>query len=313
MPQAQGDNLQVRLVAESTYGVTPTNSVNWKAQRITGDDLTYEPVTEQSEEIAGVTRGVSDLIAVGQNVSGGFPFELSVGSMDDIFQALLGGTWASDILVPGNVFRSFTIEKYYSDIARYLAFKGMVPNSLSLDFQPRAKVVGSVGFAGSAAVSSATSLVGTGTVAAANTNAVMRTGAGITGLKFDGVAAATVGVRVRSIQLTIEQQAEPDLVVDSDAASSVAIGGFKVSAALETYFDNATAIDWVLNNTNKAIEWQSNSGTKSYKFELPKFSFSGGAPAGAKKGAGILVPLAGTALIDAAGIGQCMRLTRDLT
>jgi len=313
MPQAQGDSLQIHILAESTYGTTPINSVLWKGQRITGDDLTFEPVIEQSEEIAGVTRGVSDLISVGQNVSGGYGFELSVGNMDDVMQALLGGTWSTDILVPGSTFRSFTIEKYYSDIARYLAFKGMVPNALSLDFQPRTKITGICGFTGASAVSSAASLVGTGTVTAANTNAVMRTGAGITALKFDGVAAATVGIRVRSIQLTVEQEVSPDYVVDADAPSGVAAGNFKVTAALETYFDSAVALDWVLGNTTKAIEWTANSGTKSYKFELPKVSFSGGAPAGAQKGAGILLPLAATALIDTGGVGQCIRITRDLT
>ena len=309
---SRGDQVVVRYVRESTFGVTPTNSANWKRARITGEDLSTEVQTEESEELAGTERGTRDLILTGHSAGGGVQFELSPTSFDDLIEAFLGGTWTTDVLKPGNVQRSFTFEKEFNDLGKYIAYKGMAPNKLELKFATKTKVTGSLSFIGAQCAPSASSLVGTGTTAALSTTGVYRTGSSITGLKVNGTAASAQGIRFKSITLSLEQGQTPDDTLDSDYPTGMVAGDLKIGLAAEIYFDDITVVGWMLNGTPFSLEWQVNLAGYSFKVELPKVVLTGGAPGGASRGGALMQSLAGTAVIDPVK-GYSIAITRDNT
>lgn len=77
----------IAYVSESTWGTTPASPSLTKI-RLTGESLTHEKTTVQSEEIRD-DRQISDLVEVGSQASGGIDFELSYAAMQDFFKAAL--------------------------------------------------------------------------------------------------------------------------------------------------------------------------------------------------------------------------------
>ena len=92
---ANGDIFEMTRVRETVYGVTPTNSPNWKTTRLVSDGITAEVDTTVSEEIAGSNVGPSDLLALGITVGGDNSIEFSAGTHDDELEEVMGGTWVA--------------------------------------------------------------------------------------------------------------------------------------------------------------------------------------------------------------------------
>ncbi len=309
---ADADQVTVKYVVEGTYGVTPTDSANWKYLRITGENLTAEPVTEESEELPGTQKGVVDVINNGQTVAGDIPFEYSAVTFDDMIEAALGGTWTADVLEDGNTERSFSIEKNYPDISQFIAYKGKVVNAFSLSMQKKSKISGSVGFSGAQAVTSGTSLVGAGSVAAVNEKPIFRTGATITGVEIDDTAIGTLGVRLHGMDLSVAIGTEPEETVDSNYASGVSTNDLKITISISAYFDNLEIYNRIINTTAFKLEFTINDADgNSYAFVFPRCKFLSGTPDGASKGGAINISGEAVATADKTA-GYAMQITRTL-
>ena len=83
---SESNRVEIKYVAESTYGTTPTNSTAWQALRFTSHSLSGSPSTVVSKEIRS-DRQVSDLILVSQQVGGEIQGEFSCLTYDDLIQA----------------------------------------------------------------------------------------------------------------------------------------------------------------------------------------------------------------------------------
>ena len=93
---SESNRVEIKYVAESTYGTTPTNSTAWQALRYLSNTLTGNPRTIVSNEISS-TRQVTDLILVGQEIGGDINGEFSCNTYDDLIQAAMCGTWTADV------------------------------------------------------------------------------------------------------------------------------------------------------------------------------------------------------------------------
>jgi hypothetical protein len=284
---ANGDLSVWTKVRESTYGVTPINSINWKTLRVKSDSMKGEPETDQSEEITGANVGIADVTLKGINAGGGFECEFSSDSFDDWLEEALGGTWSTGVVQGGTVARSSTYQNYQSDLSgdKYVSYPGGVISSVSLDFQPKEKVKLAANIVCSDAVVAATNLLGTGTLAPADTTPVMRAGSTITGITVDGVAIATLGIRVKSIKLDIKREAEGEAEVNKDGFGQINSKTLIPEITVETYFTNFDMYKKCLAGTAFSFSWAVTDGNDTYTFLMNNCKITSGAPEGAAKGA----------------------------
>jgi hypothetical protein len=91
MPLASSSLVQVRYIAEATFGVIP-GAGNPKNLRITGESLNYDISKESSKEINS-TRTVSSVTATTASANGGVNGELSYQEWDTLMAATLQSTW----------------------------------------------------------------------------------------------------------------------------------------------------------------------------------------------------------------------------
>lgn len=307
---ASGDQITLKFVPESTYGVTPTNSTAWRYLRITGEDFKGEAVTEESEELMGAELGVSEIVVAGQNVSGSINFELSAATFDWAIEAAIGGTWAADTLTNGIVKRSFSFEKHMPDIGRYYLYRGMVVAGIDFKLEKNKRITGSIKFNGAQVSVGTTSAVGSGSVAAINENKIFRSGSTITGIEIDDVSAETAGVRISSLGLNINTNAETEQTIDRDFATGVNILSIKPELDFSIYHDNDNFYTKSLAGTKFKFEITLTDGSgNDYKFTFPACQFTGGAPDGASKGKSIMTALKAIGTVDSAA-GYYMQVQR---
>jgi hypothetical protein len=87
------------------FGTTPTTPV-LKPIRHTGTTLGLSKDAIESEELRQ-DRQVANFRHGNKSVAGDVNVELSYGTFDDLIEATLAGTWATDVLKAGTTRRSF--------------------------------------------------------------------------------------------------------------------------------------------------------------------------------------------------------------
>jgi len=294
---SESNRVEIKYVAESTYGTTPTNSTAWQALRFTSHSLSGSPSTVVSKEIRS-DRQVSDLILVSQQVGGEIQGEFSCLTYDDLIQAAMGGTWTTaGVLKAGTTERHFTLEVGYTDwtAPQYLQYKGMRVGSMGLNFAYGSVATCSFGFAGKTHLSSATSLLGSGSVAAATTTDVLNGSSDISGVEIDGSAPTSI---VKAISLNLNNNLRPLEGVGATGPQDQAYGRSMVTGSIEMYFDDNAAYAKLLANTTASLEWVVGDGTNSYTFLLPKIKFNQGAPTVSGVDTDVMLRLDFTALYD---------------
>ena len=118
MTIATGSRHNMAYVVESTFGTTPSTPV-FTPIRHTGTTIGLSKDSIESEELRE-DRQIANYRHGNKSVSGDINFELSYGSFDDILEAVLCGTWNTDVLKAGTTRRSYTIERHHQDIGKYL-------------------------------------------------------------------------------------------------------------------------------------------------------------------------------------------------
>lgn len=111
---SDSNRVGIRAVVESTWGETPATPT-MQAWRFTGSDtMKLEKASETSEEIREDAQ-ISDTVDVGYNGQGGFAFELSYSTFDDLFEGILRNPWSSDIGFTGNTVDADPIDNSLND------------------------------------------------------------------------------------------------------------------------------------------------------------------------------------------------------
>lgn len=266
---SETNRVSLRYVPETTYNTTPANSTSWKTVRFTGEGLIPNYGTKQSEEIRS-DRMRSDVILTSATVSGPINFEFSPGTLDDFFQAVLGGTWTTNVLKVGTVKRSFSIEKVFNDLAsgnKYDLYTGMRANELKLSFKYGDIATGSCTFNGAGATDSATSAVGTGTVAAATTTQPFDGTFDVSSVTVDGAPA---GLYFKSLDLTLQANLRDKTAIGTPFPYDQGYGSAGVEVAASAYFDSRVLESKVRSGAPFALAFTVSDGTNSYQFSLPR-------------------------------------------
>lgn len=300
MTIATGSRHDMAYVAESTFGTTPTTPV-FVPIRHTGTTLGLSKDAIESEELRQ-DRQIAHYRHGNKSVSGDVNIELSYGSFDDLLQATLAGSWASDVLLAGTTRRSFTIERHHSDINKYLRSTGCSFNSMSLSVAPNSMVTGSFSIIGKSFTVASTAISGA-TYSSESTSAPFDS---FTGSVNEGGSSVAV---VTGIELSVDNGMEALYVVGSDETLLPSIGKSTVTGSITAYFENSLLIDKFISETASSLEFTlTDQAGNSYIFELPNVKYNSGNPEVGGPGA-ITVSLDFVALYDS-GTGSQIQITR---
>ena len=300
MTIATGSRHDMAYVAENTFGTTPTTPT-FTPIRHTGTTIGLSKDAIESEELRQ-DRQIANYRHGNKSVAGDVNIELSYGTFDDLLEATLAGTWATDVLIAGTTRRSFTVERHHTDIGKYLRSTGCSFNALSLSVAPNSMVTGSFSVIGKAFSVASTAISGS-TYSAETTTAPFDS---FTGSITEGGSSIAV---VTSIDLSIDNGMEALYVVGSDETLLPSIGKSTVTGSITAYFENATLIDKFIAETASSLSFVlTDLAGNSYTVDLPNIKYNSGNPEVAGPGA-ITVSLDFVALYDSS-TGSQIEITR---
>tara|TARA_B110001450_G_scaffold247984_1_gene263635 strand:+ start:426 stop:1337 length:912 start_codon:yes stop_codon:yes gene_type:complete len=270
MTIATGSRHNLSYVLESTFGTTPTNP-SFTPIRHTGTTLGLSKDSIESEELRE-DRQVAHYRHGNKSVTGDVNFELSYGGLDDLLQATLCGTWATNVLLAGTTRRSFTVERHHQDIGKFLRSTGCQFNTMSLSVAPNSMVTGSFGVIGSGFSSSGTALTNA-TYSAESTTAPFDS---FTGAITEGGSAIAI---ITALELNIDNGMEALYVVGSSDTLLPSIGKSMVTGSVTAYFENTTLMDKFVNETTSALQFTlTDAAGNDYIVLLPKVKYNSGNP-----------------------------------
>lgn len=236
MAFAPGSQLRFAHVVEVTPGTTPATPA-FAVSRVTKIGGGAKKTTSVSDEMQP-DRNVRGIILEGIDVDGTYDFELSYGTFDAIFESVLQGAWTTNVLKNGTTRKYFTFEE--ADLAGTSSFfrhKGSIVDELSLSLQARKKITGSFRTI-SMQEEVATTAISGATYTAANTNAIMTSGAAIGALSLTGL---TTQPKIKSLDLKIgngltRREKLTSLYTDEPFAGQVSVTGTVVAYLESTEF-----------------------------------------------------------------------------
>lgn len=233
------DSNRVRLlyVAETTWDTPPTTPT-MKTVRITGESFTPEITNIQSAEIRA-DRNTADTVQTSRQNSGSFEFEVSPTSYDDFIAAALFSTWHTNVCKNGIAETSFTFEKGWTDISRYIIYSGMVCNTFSMSLKTGAIATGSFGFMGGDASVSGTSLAGS-KITAATTTTVLNCMTNVATLHEGSTYTNLNGIYVQEVSFSLNNNVRTISGIGFDTPQDVGVGKLEITGNLSAILNAAS-------------------------------------------------------------------------
>jgi len=300
MTIATGSRHNLSYILESTFGTTPS-SPGFTPIRHTGTTMGLTKEAMESEELRE-DRQIAHYRHGNKSVSGDINFELSYGGLDALLEAVMCGSWATNVLKAGTTRRSFTLERHHQDIGKYLRSTGCQFNAFSLSVAPNSMVTGSFGVIGKGFTTSSSTL-GSSTYSAETTTAPFDS---FTGSITEGGSAVAV---ITGLELNVDNGMEALYVVGSDETLEPSIGKSTVTGSITAYFENTALIDKFIGETASAIVFTLTDALgNDYIVSLPNIKYNSGSPEVSGPGA-ITVTLDFVALYNASDASQ-MKITR---
>lgn len=262
MAFAQGSRSSLSLIAESTFGTTPTgdftnlpfstHSLNLTKDRLAGTDI-------QADRMARVDRHGN------RQVGGDIVVDLRDGDYDLLLQSAMLNTFDTDVLKVGTTPRFFSIEDYAADIDQARLFTGMSVSTMGISLAPNQMVTTTFGMVGKDMTISDTQKIQDEASGAVPFDAY----SGDIGI--GNVAGASTVAIVTALDFTLTNSFAPTFVIGDNSAPSLEYGRAEVEGTLTAYFEDASLINRFLNETATEIEVSVNdpSGNNAYTFLFP--------------------------------------------
>ena len=309
------DLVQISVVAENVYGVTPTNPA-FVVIRTTGEGLAFAPTTVKSSEM-NPARQVTDSILTGGTVSGNLNFELA---HETWFDQLLAGAfcadWQSDLLKVGTAFKSFTVEKRIpvpGGVTQYHRYAGCTVNGFSFDIKPNAIITGSFTLLGKGVTTGEDSLPGA-TYSNPYLNPIM-TAPRVVGIEIGGVPA--VAQCFNNLQLSMNNNNRAIECIGTLGAKELALGRCEITATFGVLFNDSTLLKTLLDQVETSLRFQTNdslqigspSGFNSFTWTIPRVKFTSNPVVAGGTNQDVVNTVAAEGLLDTiAGTAlQCLR------
>lgn len=266
---ATGSQADQNFIAESTYGTTPATPT-FINMRMSSSTLKLTKGNFQSPEIRAdrqVAHSRNGILAVGGDTS----IVMSYGTFDDLFEALFGGTWSSDVLKVGNTVRSFTFENRLPDIdtPEWERFTGCQINTFNLSIQPEGMITGAFGIMGQDEATATTAIAGA-TYGAPTVTEPMDS---FQGSILEGGGASAI---IQSMDFTITNNIGTSPAIGSNVTLQPPLNKFIVTGTLTAYYQSKALFDKFRNETSSSITVTISDGTSTYAFDFSNVHYTGG-------------------------------------
>lgn len=279
MPINQGSRLRTAYIAEATWGTTPATPT-FKNMRLTRNSIRGNKGTAVSDEIRD-DRNVVDEIVLSRSAGGNLEGEFSYGSFDDFIEAVMMGTWTTNVLKVGSTIRSYTIEETSevgSGAPRYARFPGMMLDTWALNAPAREKVTTTFGLLGKKEDhSTGHTLISGATYTAVNAEKIIPTSGSISGLALAGTLVTVAAPKVLSLSLNVNNNLAERPVVDDEYSLQPRIGKCDVTGEIVIYFEDKTHYEVVdrhdLGTLTFTLGFEAN---KKYTFLFPRLRYGDG-------------------------------------
>jgi hypothetical protein len=148
--------------------------------------------------------------------------------------------------------KTFTIQKEFSDVAQFFAYRGMAVSKLSLALATGALLTGSLDFMGSDSIRTGATQFGAA-AGAATAYGIMNAVTGVGKILLDGDPVANTFVKSANVTIDAKLRAQTGLGVLGNVGigrSTYAVGG-----SLEIYLNDGAIYDKALANTTVSIQF----------------------------------------------------------
>lgn len=273
MAFADTDGTTLRLVEETTYGVTPVNSLLWKAVRAKGWSINPQIATIESEELSA-NVDVLDVITATQQ--GMFTMNLEY-SKDANFETMLEhifrGAFATNVLKGGVLRKSMSFEEVSQGTAtEYAAMPGVRLDSMTISGSVGRIIDVSITGMGQQAAFSAASLVGTGTLSPVGVNRAL-TLADLTAFTMTGDVTPLV---VLDFSLQVVNNERVQFGAGSKNVQGIGYGTRRITGSFTAYFETREQLTKFVAGTKSALSFVLTDGTNSHTWSLPGIKFTDG-------------------------------------
>jgi hypothetical protein len=283
MAQAQGSRHSISYVPEVTFGVTPVTPAMIELRHTPGTTLDVEKGTVQSAEIRS-DRQIVDFRHLERRAPGNINLEWSYSSYDDFLEAALGGTWATNVLKAGTTFRSFTIERAFTDVSEYWPFTGCAVNGFTFEAQPNALVTGAFQILGAGGMTPAATPLDA-SVTAAPTTAPF---SGFQGAISEGGSAA----KITAFSLSLNNNLSATYVIGSANANNMPMGQSNLTGSITALFESEALVNKFLAETESAVTIVlTDAAGNEMTIDLSRIKYTGASVPLASADEGLLITL----------------------
>lgn len=281
---------QYAYVPEVTFGTTPAvpqtklfEVVDFSLEQ-TSSQLS-DPSIQSNRQTTYSRRGNA-------GVEGDFSVVMCPDNYDEFLEAVLGGTWTTNVLKVGNEKRSFAVEEGFTDVAQFRTFNGVTFNTLSMEITPDALVQASFSTMGSAASAFTGTSIDVSPTAITPKDKFFHEGGTIT------EGGSTVAY-ITAISFELTNGLTGNYALGSTAYRSMSLGKVAVTGTVTALFEDATLYNKYRNNTEStlSVALVAGSPAETLTFAFPKVKYTSGALTRAESGP-VLVELGFEAVYD---------------
>ncbi|ENX58158.1 MULTISPECIES: phage tail tube protein [Acinetobacter] len=271
---SSGSKIRLYYAEEQTPEVLPTTPV-WKTVRRVTDGLTENVTTESSTSVVD-SRFRQGGIATEAEITGSLEVELSVGLFDDFWSAVAMNNWASDVLnFGGDVRKTFTFVKVYSDINQVFIYRGVRINEATMNIATTGKITATFGLMGTLFEKTTTNPV---TSPLPVPDLALVSSLNVGDLKVNG--ATVVGTAcMQTLALTINNNMEAIRCIGSQKLSATTYLEKIVDITVNTQYmfsaQSAGYIDFIKTRDTMPLEFSiEDSAGNGYAFQFPQLEVS---------------------------------------
>lgn len=297
----------------ATLATGADSTLPFKQLRFTGESLNYAIENTKSAEITP-TRVETDLVQTSASAAGDINIELSFDSYKDFLAGLFCSSWGAAVggaepLTNGTTRRSFTIQKYFADMAvpQYHTFRGCLVESLSLKMEIGKIIEGSFSFMAFGMTPTDVQAVAA-SYAVATTTTPMNAVTNVQNFNIDGVPYSGC---ISSLSMQIKNNVRAIMCIGSIQARNMKLGTLEVTGDMEFYFEEGTNYAKFVAGTefDFSLDIIDGAGNK-YSLDIQRAKFETGEVVAGGKNSDVMFAAKWRGLFDGS-TGRVIRLQSD--
>lgn len=279
--QAAGCRAQLIYCEETTWGTTPASPV-CRVLPFDSEGLATDVDTFSSARVKAADRVITDIKRGNKKIGGPIGFELDP-SFHRLFKHALGSASTTGSVPYTHVIKGgsalptgLSIEKGFTDISKYLVYRGLRVDALSLKFPQDGYVTGTFNFLGRYEGGGTGSGSGLGSGTSISTSPTNESGNPLT--SYDAVVqegGSTIGI-VTDAELGIKNNLQTDgFVLGNDSRVSAVEGLREVTGKLTILFEDLTYYNKFVNGTESSLKFIMTQGNYSIEILIPRIVYAG--------------------------------------